>query len=53
MPRGNKSMKKVKIKKQNEKIIETSMDIWHYTYGKTFIRVRRKKCCVSNRMIYL
>ena len=30
MSRGEKSMKKkVKIKTQNEKIVETDMDIWH------------------------
>ena len=29
MSRGEKSIKKVKIKTQNEKIMETNMDIWH------------------------
>ena len=29
MSRDENSMKKVKIKIQNEKMIETNMDIWH------------------------
>ena len=29
MSRGEKSMKKVKIKTQNEKTIEANMCIWH------------------------
>ena len=35
--------KKVKIKTQNEKIVETDRDIWHITYEKTVIRVRKKQ----------
>ena len=35
MFRGEKSKKeKVKIKTQNEKTVETDMNIWHYTYKK-------------------
>ena len=29
MSRGEKSKKKVKIKTQNEKIVETDMDVWY------------------------
>ena len=29
MSREENSMKKMKIKTQNEKMIETNMDIWH------------------------
>ena len=44
MSLGKKRMKKkVKIKIQNEKIVETHRDIWHYTYEKTVIRVRKKQ----------
>ena len=46
---GEKNKKKnVKIKTQNEKIVETYMDIWYYTYKKTVIRVRKKQCNVSS-----
>ena len=35
MPRGEKKRKKkVKIKTQNEKIVETDRNIWHKTYEK-------------------
>ena len=45
---GEKSKKeKVKIKTQNEKILETDMDIWYYTYKKTVISVRKKERDVS------
>ena len=60
MSRGEKSVKrKVKIKTQNEKIVETDADIWHYIYiyiyiyEKTVIKVRKKQCNVSSRMNYL
>ena len=43
MSRGEKSRKKkVKIKTQNEKIVETDMDITK-RYEKTVIRVRKKQ----------
>ena len=33
--RGGKNKKeKVKLETQNEKIVETDMDIWYYTYKK-------------------
>ena len=51
--RGEKSKKKkVKIRTQNEEIVETDMDVWYWTYKKTFIRVRKKQCNVSSRMNY-
>ena len=53
MSRDEKSMKNIKMKLQNEKIIETNMDICHQTYGKTVIRVRKKQCNVYNHMICL
>ena len=54
MSRGEKRMKKkVKIKTQNEKIVETDRDIWHKEYEKTVIRVRKKQCNVSSRVNYL
>ena len=34
MSRGEKSKKKEKIKTQNEKIVETDMDVWYYPYKK-------------------
>ena len=34
--------KKVKIRTQNEKIVETGMDVRYYTHKETFIRFRRK-----------
>ena len=44
---GEKSKKKnVKIKTNNEKIVETGMSIWYNTYKKTVIRVRKKQCNV-------
>ena len=45
--------KKVKIKIQNEKIVETEADIWHYIHEKTVIKVRKKQCNVSSRMNYM
>ena len=33
--------KKVKIKTQNEKIVETDMDIWYYTYKKQLLESGR------------
>ena len=43
---------KVKIKTENEKIVET--DIWHETYEKKkVLRVRKKQCNVAVRMDYL
>ena len=45
---GEKSKKKnVKIKTNNEKIVETGMSIWYNTYKKTVIRFRKKHCNVS------
>ena len=47
---GEKSKKeKVKIKTQNEKILETDMDLWYYTYKKTVISIRKKERNVSSR----
>ena len=40
--------KKVKIKTQNEKMVEIDMDIRYYTYKKTVIRVRKKQCTLSS-----
>ena len=38
MFRGEKSKKeKVKIKTQNEKIVETDMNIWYYTHKKQLL----------------
>ena len=38
MFRGEKGKKeKVSIKTQNEKIVETYMDIWYYTYKKRLL----------------
>ena len=45
--------KKMKIKTQNEKIVETDRDMWYQTYEKTVIRVRKKQCNVSSHMNYL
>ena len=45
MFRGDKRKKKVKSKTQNEKMVETDMDIWYYTYKKTVIKARKS---VSN-----
>ena len=54
MSRGEKRVKKkVKIKIQNEKIVETEADIWHYIHEKTVIKVRKKQCNVSSRMNYM
>ena len=54
MSRGEKRRKKkVKIKTQIDKIVETDRDIWHLTYEKKVIRVRKKQCNVSSRMNYL
>ena len=54
MSRGEKRVKKkVKIKTQNEKIVETDADIWHSIYEKTVIKVRKKQCNLSSRMNYL
>ena len=39
---------KVKIKTQYEKIVETDMDSWYYTYNKTVTSVRKKQCNVSS-----
>ena len=40
--RGDKCKKeKVKIKTQNEKIVETDMDIWYYTYKKQLLESGR------------
>ena len=48
--RGEKCKKeKVKIKIQNEKIVETDMHTWYYTYKKTVVRIRKKQCNVSSR----
>ena len=42
MCRGEKrSKKKVKIKTQNEKIVETDKDIWHKTYEKQLLESGR------------
>ena len=41
------------MKTQNEKIVETNKYIWHKTYEKTVIRVRKKQCNVSSDMNYL
>ena len=50
MFRGEKSKKeKVKIKTQNEKTVETDMNIWYYTDKKAVISVRKKQCNVSSR----
>ena len=38
--------REVKIETQNEKIVETDMDIWYYSYKKTVISVRKKQCNV-------
>ena len=47
---GEKCKKeKVKIKTQNEKIVEADIDIWYHTYKKLVIRVRKKQCNVSSR----
>ena len=54
MSRGEKRVKKkVKIKTQNEKIVETDADIWHYIHQKTVIKERKKQCNLSSRMNYL
>ena len=54
MSRGEKRVKKkVKIKTQNEKIVETDADIWHHIYQKTVIKERKKQCNLSSRMNYL
>ena len=54
MPRGDKSKKKkVKIRAQIEKIVETDMDVWFSTTKKTFIILRKKQGNVSSRMNYL
>ena len=45
--------KNVKIRTQNEKMVETDMDVWYQTYKKTFTRVRKKQCNVSSPMNYL
>ena len=38
MFRGEKIKKeKVKIKTQNEKIVETDMDTWYYTYKNSYL----------------
>ena len=29
---------------KNVKIVETDMDIWHKTYEKTVIRIKKKQC---------
>ena len=45
MSRGEKSKKKkVEIRTQNEKIVETDIDVWYETYKKKkFMRVRKKQ----------
>ena len=49
MFRVEKSQKeKVEIKTRKGKTVETDMDIWHYTYKKTVITVRKKECNVSS-----
>ena len=54
MYRGEKRVKKkMKIKTQNEKIVETDSDIWYYIYEKTVIKVRKKQCNLSSRMNYM
>ena len=54
MSHGEKRVKKkVKIKTQNENIVETDADIWHYIYEKTVIKDRKKQCNVSSRMNYM
>ena len=45
--------KKVKIKAQNEKLVQTDADIWHYIHERTIIKVRKKQCNVSSRMNYM
>ena len=48
--RGEKiKIEKVKIKTKNEKIVETDLDTWYYTYKKTAASVRKKQCKVSGR----
>ena len=42
-------IEKVKIKTKNEKIVETDLDTWYYTYKKTAASVRKKQCKVSGR----
>ena len=41
-------VRKKKIKTQNDKIVETDMDIWCYTDIKKVI-IREKQCNVSSR----
>ena len=42
MLRGEKSKKeKVKIKTQNEKIVETDMDVWYYAYKRQLLESGR------------
>ena len=49
MFRGEKSKKeKLKIKTQNEKIVETDMNIRNYTHTKTVISFRKKQCNISS-----
>ena len=43
----------MKVKTQNEKIVETDRDIWQKTYEKTVIRVGKKQRKVSSHMNYL
>ena len=52
MFRGGKNKKeKVKLETQNEKIVETDMDIWYYTYKKkTVIRVRKNQYNISTEV---
>ena len=45
--------KKVKIKTQNERKVETERNILHQIYEKAIIRTRKKQCHVSSRVIYL
>ena len=54
MFRGEKCKKeKVKIKTQNEKIVETDMDIWYYTYKKQLLESGRNSAMqVTARIIY-
>ena len=43
MFRGQKSKKEnVKIKTQNEKVVETDMDIWCYTYKKQLLEWKKQ-----------
>ena len=50
---GEKSKKeKVKIKTQNEKIVETDMDIWYYTHKKQLlVSGRNSAMSVAARII--